>query len=327
MHFVVKNIVSGGIIATYHCSIHCKHCRHNASKSSKKEFISEEMLAKILEKLETVGCKSVHLEGGEPFLFPEKLIGAVKQIHESKIQLEYVVTNCSWYKNQKDAVAYLKRLREAGVQRLLLKTGPFQNESIPLRKVQKVQQAAQKAEINTLLWDIEFYPDMAALDPTKTHSQKQYEKIYGEDYFKKLALQFPINFAGRSFAAYEKFFEKKSVEKLLDTKKTCLSEFFQPHHFHVDLKGNFIFSHTQGITINIDDVGKKIPEGKYKILDILWRGGVNELLDFAKKEYHFENKESYLSKCHLCYDIRTFLVKNKKIDAQDLKPTEFYLHS
>lgn len=327
MSFILKNIESIGIIATYYCSINCKHCSHNASNNSKKEFVSEAMLSKILKTLKHTGCQSVHVEGGEPFLFINELIKSVKQINDSNISLEYVVTNCSWYKNQKDTIEILSKLRKAGLKRLLLKTGPFQNQHIPLRKVQNIQKAAKKAQIHTLIWDMQLYTDVAAFDPKKTHSLKQYEQKYGSGYLKKTISQMPINFSGRAFSAYEQYLNKVSTRKLLENKKNCKDKFYASQHFHVDLHGNFIFPYTQGITINIDDVGKKVSEEKYQILNMLYNEGLHKLLDFAKIKYKFKPKKEYISRCHLCYDIRTFLVKNKNLNTSDLKPSEFYMLS
>ncbi|MBI9068283.1 MAG: radical SAM protein [Salinivirgaceae bacterium] len=327
MSFIVNKLQSGGLMTNYQCSVRCAHCRHNASPERNGGFISEEMTAKILTKLEEFGCNSIHIEGGEPFLFPEELLRTVKQINESKIHLEHIVTNSSWYQNQKDTKNLLKQLQQNGLRRLLLKVGPFQNESIPLKKVQNVAQVAEQLGINSIIWDNEIYPDVAAFDNTKTHTLKKYIKTYGDGYMKKLAECFNVTFAGRSFAAYEKFLEKYSVCDLLLQNNGCHNDFPTETHFHVDLFGNFIFSHTNGVTINIDDLGKEIDPKKYPYLTILLNGGIKSLYKLASTKYDFYPKSTYISKCHLCYDIRSFLVTQKGIDSPDLQPLEFYFEN
>ncbi len=324
MGFSVNKLISGGIMTTYYCAVKCSHCRHKASPCREKRFISEQMLAKILSKLRELGCNSVHLEGGEPFLFPDELIRAVKQINESGIFLEHVLTNCSWYKNQKDTLTILKKLQKNGLRRLVLKVGPFQNESIPLKKVQNVAQAAEKIGLNILIWDIEFYSEVAAFDPSKTHTLKKYVKKYGDDYISQLAQRFNITFAGRSFSAYEKHLPKIKTHEILHKDKGCKEEMSALHHFHVDLDGNFSFPYTQGLSISVDHLGSDIDRNKYPFATLLHEQGINGLYKYAKTNYNFKAKDVYISKCHLCYEIRKFMVKENSIDSPDLRPKEYY---
>lgn len=46
------------------------------------------------------------------------------------------------------------------------------------------------------------------------------------------------------------------------------------------------------------------------------------LLTFAVDLGHQELDDGYVSKCHLCLDIRQYLVSNDEYD--ELRPTEFY---
>jgi len=328
MGFRVSKLSSGGIMTNYNCSVRCAHCRHNASPDRKKGFISSEMLEKILRIIEELGCTSVHLEGGEPFLYPSELVEAVRQINTSNLYLEHIVTNCSWYQNQKDTKSLLKILKENGLRRLLVKVGPFQNESIPLKKVQNVAKVAEQLGINIMIWDNEVYPEVSSFDNRKTHSLNKYLKKYGNDYMKKLATCFNVSFAGRSFQAYDKYLNTYSVADLLTQNRGCIHDFPTENHFHVDLDGNFIFSHTNGVTMHIDDISKEIDPKKYPYLSILINGGVNSMYKLVTTQYGFVPKtDGYISKCHLCYEIRKFLVVEQKIDSPDLQPVEFYLEN
>lgn len=324
MEFSINKLISGGIMTTYYCAAKCSHCRHKASPYREKRFISEEMLDKVLKKLHELGCNSIHLEGGEPFLFPEELVRAVKQISDSDIYLEQILTNCAWYKNQKDTIAILKKLQDNGLRKLVLKVGPFQNESIPLKKVQNVALAAEKIGLSTMIWDMEFYSEVAAFDQSKTNSLKKYVKKYGDDYIRQLAQRFNITFAGRSFSAFEKHLPKTNTQEILRTSNGCKGEMSALHHFHVDLDGNFSFPYTQGLSVDIEDVGKNLDKNKYPFINILYMEGINGLYKIAKAKYNFKSKEAYLSKCHLCYEIRRHLIKNTNVESPDLCPAEYY---
>lgn len=324
MSIKIDKLISGGLVTNYDCSANCAHCRHKASPYRTKGFITEEITARILSKLENLGCQSLHIEGGEPFLYPEHLIKTVKQINKSKITLEHIVTNCSWYKNQKDALKLLQKLQDHGLRRLVLKVGPFQNAFIPLKKVKQVQQTASLLGIQAMVWDNEIYPDVAAFDETKTHPISKYIKTYGSGFMEKVADCQNVNFAGRSFNAYEKHLPKYTIADLMRQNQGCDLDFPTATHFHVDLLGNFIFSHTNGVTIHIDDLGQDLDPRKYPYLHVLMLGGIESFYQLARQKFHFTAKQEYLSKCHLCFDIRTFLVKNNAVQSPDLQPLEFY---
>ena len=63
---------------------------------------------------------------------------------------------------------------------------------------------------------------------------------------------------------------------------------------------------------------------KRPVLRFLIDENMQGLFDFAKDYGYHEIKEGYISKCHLCLDIRNYLV-NKK-DFEELRPLEFYDH-
>ncbi len=328
MGYSITQLTTGGIMTNYDCSVRCAHCRHNASPSRNGGFISEEMLDKIIKKLELLGCKSVHIEGGEPFLYPDKLIETVKKISESNLHLEHIVTNSSWYQNYKDTKALLKTLKSYGLGRLLLKVGPFQNENIPLKKVQNVAKVADELRINIIIWDNEVYPEVSSFDVTKTHPLSKYLKKYGDDYMKKLAECFKVTFAGRSFKAYEKYLNKYSVNDLMAQNKGCIYDFPTSTHFHVDMFGNFIFSHTNGVTLQVEDLGLELDPKKYPYLTILLNGGFESLYKLVSQKYNFKPKpDGYISKCHLCYEVRRFLVVENNINSPDLQPIDFYYNN
>jgi hypothetical protein len=47
-------------------------------------------------------------------------------------------------------------------------------------------------------------------------------------------------------------------------------------------------------------------------------------LQFAEDSDYREHREGYLSKCHLCADMRKHLIE--KGEFQELKPVEFYTY-
>ena len=60
---------------------------------------------------------------------------------------------------------------------------------------------------------------------------------------------------------------------------------------------------------------------KFQEYDIEWK---EALLIFAKEYGYCEHQQGYLSKCHLCVDIRKYL--SNKNEFIELEPKEFCLH-
>ena len=48
------------------------------------------------------------------------------------------------------------------------------------------------------------------------------------------------------------------------------------------------------------------------------------LMTLAVNEYGFEPSKEYLSKCHLCFEIRRFLALEKGVESRELQPRGFY---
>ncbi len=60
------------------------------------------------------------------------------------------------------------------------------------------------------------------------------------------------------------------------------------------------------------------------MLRLLLAENMRGLFDFANDLGYRELEEGYISKCHLCLDLRNYLLSRK--DFTELRPLEFYDH-
>jgi len=127
----IRRLISGGIITNYFCTSSCGHCLYNCSPQWKKEYITPETSEKNLQAVRSLGCRSVHIGGGEPLLRPDGLAAVLKIANALGVAVEYVETNSSWFKDSRSAEAFLKDLRTQGLETLLVSISPFHNEHIP----------------------------------------------------------------------------------------------------------------------------------------------------------------------------------------------------
>ena len=168
--FVLKKLKSGGLITNYFCSSSCGHCLYNCSPHWEKRYIDGETARQNLEKIRSLGCRSIHIGGGEPLLKPHKLQTVLEVARAVGVSIEYVETNSSWFKGKDSAINLLSQLRDKGLHTLLVSISPFHNEQIPFARIQGVIDAAQHAGIGIFPLVTDFVSDLTRFDPDRPHS-------------------------------------------------------------------------------------------------------------------------------------------------------------
>ncbi len=324
--FVIKNLKSGGLITNYFCSSSCRHCLYNCSPHWEKQYIDPETACNNLAKIRLMGCRSVHIGGGEPLLRPQELKTVLEVASEIGVSIEYVETNSSWFK-EKDAAAHLlAELRVKGLHTLLVSISPFHNEHIPFFKVKGVIEAAQLAGVGVFPWVSDFVSDLSNFDPTKTHSLDEYRKVYGNNYLLEVLNRYWIHFGGRALDTFRPLLGKKTLKQILDENPGgCKAELKDTSHFHMDLFGNYIPGLCSGLAISSTDLGSRLSTEKYPILVTLYSEGIRGLVSMAAEKFDFTPQgNNYINKCDLCTEIRTHMVNSDYKESSELNPAGFY---
>jgi hypothetical protein len=324
--FNIKKLRSGGLITNYFCTSSCKHCLYNCSPQWEKRYIDSKTAEKSLMKIRSLGCRSVHIGGGEPLLRPDKLGTVLEVASKIGVSVEYVETNSSWFRDIESAKALLARLRQKGLQTLLVSISPFHNEQIPFSRVQGVIEAAKQAGIGIFPWITDFISDLSQFDPTKSHSMDEYRHVYGDDYLMQILQRYWIHLGGRALETFRPWLGKKTFQHILDENPgSCAAELTDTSHFHIDLFGNYIPGLCSGLAVWKEDLGLPLSAEKYPILVNLYLNGIGGLFVFARENYGFSpQKTNYINKCDLCMEIRTHLIKNEYDESNELNPVEFY---
>ena len=125
-----------------------------------------------LRMVRSLGCRSVHVGGGEPLLRPDNLAEILEVAGRVGVSVEYVETNSSWFKDLESAKRILYNLREKGLKTLLVSISPFHNEHIPFFKVKGVIQSCREIGITVFPWINGFFKDLNEFNDLKTHSLK-----------------------------------------------------------------------------------------------------------------------------------------------------------
>jgi hypothetical protein len=318
----INYLQSGGLITNYYCSSKCGHCLYASSPQWEKRYISKDQAAATFEKMISLGCCSIHIGGGEPFLRKEGLEGVLEAARETGMGVEYVETNSSWFTGEEKAITVLSRLKDRGLYTLLISISPFHNAYIPFSKVKGVIRACQTTRLGIFPWVQEFVSDLSVLDEDKKHSMEEFEQQFGKGYLASLPSRYWITYGGRALKTFKNELPQVPLEEVLDA-PGC-QKLFQTSHFHIDLFGNYIPGLCSGMAIALKDLGGTISKEKYPLINTLYETGIRGFLDWAKQEHGFQPEPVYTGKCHLCFEIRKFLVIEKQFPSRELQPSEFY---
>ena len=322
--FVIGHLDSGGLITNYYCTSRCGHCLYGCSPAWKKQYIDLETTEKNILKIKALGCHSIHIGGGEPFLNVKGLKMVIETACSLGVHVEYVETNSSWYKNHDSACEILSSLSNRGLSTLLISISPFHNEHIPFYKVKGVIEACNTSKMKVFPWISSFYSEIDAFDDKSIHSMEQYQDRYGRSYLRRLPSRYWIHHGGRALRTFAHVLGTRRCEEILSSNKGGCPELLNVSHFHFDLFGNYIPGLCSGLAIHRDDVGEEISPDKYPFIHVLFYGGISGLFDLASGRYGFKPSDGYMSKCHLCFDLRRYLVVQRGMTNRELQPQAFY---
>jgi hypothetical protein len=165
--------------------------------------------------IRSLGCRSVHIGGGEPLLKPDKLCTILEIASGVGIAVEYVETNSSWFQDIEPAKALLSQLRAKGLPTLLVSISPFHNEQIPFSRVQGVIEAARGVGVGIFPWISDFITDLSQFEPTQTHSLDEYRQLNGENYLMQVLQRYWIHLGGRALETFRPLLGNKSWQQIL----------------------------------------------------------------------------------------------------------------
>jgi hypothetical protein len=267
----------------------------------------------------------LHFTGGEPFLNFRLLLEATRIANELGIRGTFVETNCFWCVSDEDTRKKLMQLKDAGLSGILISINPFILEYVPFERTERAIRLSKEIfGENLLAYQECFYQQFKSLKLRGT--------LHFEDYLQQVGLEglryaeliamgrapYKLGYLYRRYPAKEFFGE------------SCEENLRREWHVHVDNYYNYIAGYCAGISLGdarnlhlICETGINLDE--HPILKALV-SDMKELYDLAVKKFDYrESRRGYISRCHLCVDIRRHLVK-KTTEYQELQPREFYAH-
>jgi MoaA/NifB/PqqE/SkfB family radical SAM enzyme len=262
---------------------------------------------------------SIHITGGEPFLYWDRLVEILQTAKKEKLpNLDLIETNGGWAKDETDAKQKLKLLDQLGINKLKISCDPFHLEFVDVETVK-----------NLLVWATEILgPDRVQVRWEK-YLSVQNENAEQKQAFIQATKDYPCRFTGRAAGKLAQLVLSRSLDDI--SALNCKKSFLGAKGVHVDPFGNVFSGTCSGIIIgNVNNIGlDKIWQNfelkSNKIVNILSTGGPALLAKEAQTS-GFDPNELYAGKCHLCSSVRQFLFDSNR-DPNTIGPPECYLET
>ncbi len=319
--------VSAGLLLSYQCSSECRHCMYACSSKWSADWVSIEVLTKTLAKLRTtiigfpgkIGINyGIHFTGGEPFLNFDLLLQATELARDIGIHSTFVETNSFWCVDDPSTERKLRQLRAAGLEGILISVNPFIVDQVPFERTETaVRMSREVFGDNAIVYQDVFYQQLKALGVKGTLPFEDY--VYRAPYGLQQAELLPM---GRAAYQLGHLYRGFPADDFFD--QSCRKELLRDWHVHIDNYGNYIPGYCAGLSLGnwleVDQANLK----ELSIVRALVNTGVKELCEIAR-DFGYECQEGYVSKCHLCVDMRRYLVQ-RTTQFKELRPREFYSH-
>jgi hypothetical protein len=328
----VPEPVSAGIILSYKCTSSCRHCMFAGSPAWKADWMSEDLLKRTLDFLagriapapdgpEGVGInQGLRFTGGEPFLNFDLLIKAARQAAALGIPSTFVETNGFWCKDDLTAKYNFLDLKEAGLKGALVSVNPFIAEEVPFeRTARAVRYGREVFGKSCIVYQEHYFYQFLRLGITGKMTFREY-LARGRDGLSQAEL-LPM---GRAAYAPD-LFRKQPAAAFFG--QDCRAELLDPRRAYFDNYGNYITGYCSGIALSsldrLSNGDREVDPDERPVLAALLTD-IKELHDLAVGDLGYLPKaRGYVSKCHLCVDIRRHLAFSGDRFAE-LRPREFY---
>jgi len=258
------------------------------------------------EGLKAIGGDSVkiHITGGEPFLYWERLREILTEAKKQKLgTVNMIETNGFWADSEKGVREKLQVLDELGVGRLKISCDPFHQEYVDIKLVRRLADiAAELLGDDRVLVRWEKYLN-SSID------NKSYLPYELEERYIASIKEYPCRFTGRAAGTLAESVASKSVESFCQA--NCRAAFLNAKGVHIDPFGNVFSGTCSGIIIaninetSLDNAWRRFEPSQGRLLETLFHSGPAGLLEESLR-LGYKEAGLYADRCHLCTQIRQF---------------------
>ena len=205
----------------------------------------------------------------------------------------------------------------------MISVNPFYAEYVSFERTDRCVRLSQEVfGQNVMVYQLEYYHLFKKLGITGRLSIDKYLALTRE---KSVSHRVELFLMGRAAERLKDLYPGYPAKRFFNA--PCQSDFLRNWHNHFDNYGNFMPGYCGGISLgswfDLDGLLKAGIDLKNRpVLNYLVKKDMQGLFKFALDSGYHELNEGYVSKCHLCLDVRKYLVSIG--DYVELQPREFY---
>ena len=300
-----------GMLVTYRCDTACRHCYINCrpGRSGALELdLAERLLCQVKEL--GLGGDSIHLGGGEAFLYFDRVVAIVEiATRLDMTPVAWVETNCFWAVSERAVRDRLTELQEAGVGRIWLSTDPYHQEHVPLENVKRAHRLG-----------VEIFGEEGVM----VHNSQYFETPEAWAEVASYAAAFPPMLMGRAYQHLRQHLPRRPLAELAG--EQCADEVdpAKMREVHVNPDGSLMASNCSGVIVGDarrSSLMAVVGSGDWRENEILRRLADRGPAGLLEMVPDFQPKETYAQKCELCWEVRSHLAEAY---PDTLAPAECY---
>jgi MoaA/NifB/PqqE/SkfB family radical SAM enzyme len=311
-----------GLMLTYRCSAACRFCYYSCGPQA-SGLMPVDTAIQSWEGLVRLAGKSakVHITGGEPFLYFDRLAETLKQASRLGLTpLDSIETNAGTWNSPGELTDQLRFLDDCGLDRLKVSWDAFHEEFIEVDKVRQFIRIAREVlgpERVLVRWEKHL--------TQPTGIQKQSSENKKAILLAALAAD-SCRFTGRAAEELAPLVAQHPVESL--RLRDCKQALLGSKGVHIDPHGNVFNGQCSGMIVGninqtpLDVLWRRFEPDRAVFFGILYEKGPFGLLEKAQGEGYCP-QEKYASQCHLCSDIRRFFF-DKRLHSAIIGPHDCY---
>ena len=304
----VKVWRSAGLLLTYKCNAVCEFCYYCCGPEN-DGLMTVETATEAWRGLKELAGDSakIHLTGGEPFLYFDRLCEILEAGKKEKLgKVDLVETNAYWATSENQIKDQLSRLDDLGMRKLKISCDPFHQEYVDIEQVRLLAKVAAELlgdDRVMVRWEkyLEQPIEMKGISSEQRH--KNYLQAM-EDY--------PARLTGRAAGRLAELRAGKTVEEL--SRVNCSGAFLGAGGVHIDPFGNVFSGTCSGIILGnvnekgLEEIWRRFEPRQREMISILFESGPAGLA----RQAGYKTEKTYADKCHLCTSVRQFLLGQDK---------------
>jgi len=290
---------------TTKCNSQCVYCQASAGPWRSEVMAVRDARNYLAEAVSVADLESFLVFGGEPMLYPARVIAIFKEAQRVGIPTVEMLTNGVWGRDKEKAERFAKRLKSAGLNRLGISVDAFHLEYIPLEYPRNAAEASLRAGIEKVTWNVAVIESLNAAnhyDTMTAHILKELEPVGIEAHVHKVVA------AGRALEAIPQYFQKTQLEGPCEGETPMENTLTNPQCLTIEPSGSVdVCWHLSIGNAKETPLSRIITEYDWQrnpLIKALAEEGPMALLKRQKPLARRFDKSEYVNKCHLCVEVR-----------------------